>query len=246
MADDRSRHEVSGESDAGRVPGEIRSRLALALDMDDLVGARRLVSLLGPYFGTLKMGLELYSASGPDAVGGFADDGFDVFCDLKLHDIPTTVGRAARVVGSLGARWMTVHTMGGAAMVAAAVDGLAEGAAGAGLPTPGALGVTVLTSDETATGADLEARCEVAARNGCEGIICAAPDLPTTEPWADRLVRVVPGIRMPGSDPHDQSRVAGPGEALAAGADLLVIGRMVTAADDPVAAAEALVDSLLG
>ncbi|HJM26818.1 MAG TPA: orotidine 5'-phosphate decarboxylase / HUMPS family protein, partial [Acidimicrobiales bacterium] len=77
------------------------------------------------------------------------------------------------------------------------------------------------------------------------GIICAAPDLETTEPWADRLVRVVPGIRLPGGDTHDQARVAAPGDALIAGADLLVIGRMVTAADDPVAAAEELVTSLL-
>ena len=87
----------------GGVPAEVRQRLILALDVDDLVKARRLAGLLAPYFGTVKVGLELFTASGPDAVGAFVEAGFDVFCDLKLHDIPNTVGRAARVVGSLGA-----------------------------------------------------------------------------------------------------------------------------------------------
>ena len=112
--------------------------------MDDLVEARRLAELLTPYFGTVKVGLELYTAAGPDAVGAFVEAGFDVFCDLKLHDIPNTVSRAARVVGSLGARWVTVHTSGGAAMLQAAVEGLADGATGADLAAPGVLGILSL------------------------------------------------------------------------------------------------------
>ena len=232
-------------ADEGEVPAEIRSHLALALDVDDVVAARRLAFDLEPFFGTLKVGLELFCATGTETVSGFTAAGFDVFCDLKLHDIPNTVERAARVVGSLGARWMTAHASGGSDMLRAAVEGLAEGAANAEMPTPGVLGVTVLTSDDTATTVDLAARCDLAADTGCGGIICAAPDLETTEPWADRLVRVASGIRLPGGDTHDQARVAAPGDALIAGADLLVIGRMVTAADDPVAAAEELVASLL-
>jgi len=115
-----------------------------------------------------------------------------------------------------------------------------------GAEAPGVLGVTVLTSDETAGRSVLEQRCELAATTGCAGIVCAAPDLPVTDPWADRLVRVVPGIRMPGGDAHDQARVASPRDALAAGADLLVVGRAVTAARDPQVAAAELVAHLAG
>ena len=227
------------------VPEEVRHRLCLVLDVDDLVVAQRTARLLGPWFGTVKVGLELFSAAGPEAVTSFVEAGFDVFCDLKLHDIPNTVGSAARVLGTLGARWVTVHTSGGAPMLSAAVDGLAAGAAAAGAAVPGALGVTVLTSDDVADGGVLRDRCDLAAASGCEGIICAAPDLSATDPWSDRLVRVVPGIRMPGGATHDQARVASPRDALAAGADLLVVGRAVTAAEDPVAAAAAMVDHLL-
>ena len=227
------------------VPEEVRHRLCLVLDVDDLVVAQRTARLLGPWFGTVKVGLELFSAAGPEAVTSFVEAGFDVFCDLKLHDIPNTVGSAARVLGTLGARWVTVHTSGGAPMLRAAVDGLAAGAAAAGAAVPGALGVTVLTSDDVADGGVLRDRCDLAAASGCEGIICAAPDLSATDPWSDRLVRVVPGIRMPGGATHDQARVASPRDALAAGADLLVVGRAVTAAEDPVAAAAAMVDHLL-
>jgi len=245
MAEETTEETGGGEPEPERVPVDIRSRLALALDVDDLIEAKRLAASLRPYFGTIKVGLELYLAAGPTSVGYFVEAGFDVFCDLKLHDIPNTVQRAAGVVGSLGARWMTAHTSGGPSMLCAAVEGLAEGAANAGMPAPGVLGVTILTSDDTASEADLVARCDLAVDTGCGGIICAAPDLAITEPWADRLVRVVPGIRLPGGDTHDQARVAAPGDALVDGADLLVIGRMVTAADDPVAAAEELVASLL-
>ena len=227
------------------VPEEVRRRLCLVLDVDDIVAARRTARLLAPWFGTVKVGLELFSAAGPEAVTSFVEAGFDVFCDLKLHDIPNTVGSAARVLGTLGARWVTVHTSGGGPMLRAAVDGLAAGAAAAGVAVPGALGVTVLTSDDIADGGLLRDRCELAAASGCEGIVCAAPDLSATDPWSDRLVRVVPGIRMPGGATHDQARVASPRDALAAGADLLVVGRAVTAAEDPVAAAVAMVDHLV-
>ena len=138
--------EISEESE-DNVPLEVKSRLALALDVDDLIDARRLAGSLFDFFGTVKVGLELYTAAGPDSVGVFTEAGFDVFCDLKLHDIPTTVHKAARVVGSVGARWVTAHAAGGEEMLKAAVDGLREGAESVGLPTPGVLGVTVLTSD---------------------------------------------------------------------------------------------------
>lgn len=245
LLDDLTNGEEPGLED-GEVPAEVRRRLVLALDVDDLVEARRLAGLLAPYFGTVKVGLELFSASGPDAVGAFVEAGFDVFCDLKLHDIPNTVGRAARVVGSLGARWLTVHTSGGAAMLRAAVDGLAEGAVEADLAVPGVLGITVLTSEEIVGRGQLEERCGLAVDSGSEGIVCAATDLTITAEFAGQLVRAVPGLRLPGGEIHDQARVASPREALDEGADLLVVGRTVTAADDPVTACEDLVDHLLG
>ena len=109
-------------------PVELRSRLALALDVDDQVAAMRLAHELRPWFAVAKVGLELYSAAGPDTVAALLDEGFGVFLDLKLHDIPTTVGRAARVLGALGVSYLTAHASGGAVMLRAAVDGLADGA----------------------------------------------------------------------------------------------------------------------
>ena len=226
----------------GAVRASARDHLAVALDVDDVVVAMRLAAEVQPYFRVAKVGLELYSAAGPDAVGALVAMGYDVFCDLKLHDIPNTVGRAARVIGALGATYLTIHTSGGSDMVRAGCEGFAEGAANAGLPAPIALGVTVLTSDSDA--GPLPARLRTALESGCGGVVCAASDLAQVRSIAPRLMTVVPGIRPVGSDHGDQARVATPSEALEAGADLLVIGRPVTAADDPLAAAAEILESL--
>ena len=222
-----------------------RSRLALALDVDDLVVATRLARQLAPWFGTAKVGLELFSAAGPEAIGALADLGFDVFLDVKLHDIPTTVNKAARVLGALGVRYLTLHATGGEVMLRAGVDGLAEGAAGAGLLAPIALAVTILTSDESAPPHILPKRVAAAIEAGCGGIVCAAADVREAKQYGPRLFAAVPGIRTAGSDPDDQARAATPAMALAAGADLLVVGRAVTAAPDRAAAAAHLADSLV-
>jgi orotidine-5'-phosphate decarboxylase len=222
----------------------VRDKLALALDTDDLVPALRLARELKPWFSTVKIGLELYSAVGPEAVTAMTDLGYDVFCDLKLHDIPTTVERAARVLGSLGAAYLTLHAHGGVDMLRAGVEGLATGAAKAELPTAMALAVTVLTSDDTAPPHILPKRAQLAISAGCGGIVCAAADVREAKHYGPRLFAVVPGIRPKGSPSHDQARVATPADAIAAGADLLVIGRAVTAAADPVAAATALAAEL--
>ena len=226
---------------ATAAPEEVRSKLALALDVDDLVVALRLARELRPWFGTAKVGLELFSTVGPDAVTALSELGYDVFCDLKLHDIPTTVNRAAKVLGSIGASYLTLHAQGGAAMLRAGVDGLAEGAAQAGLDAPIALGVTVLTSDGGAPPHVLPKRVLTAVEAGCGGLVCAASDVREARQYAPRLRIVVPGIRPSGAPAHDQARAATPRDAVEAGADLLVIGRAVTAADDPVAAAVAIV-----
>jgi orotidine-5'-phosphate decarboxylase len=220
-------------------PPEVRSRLALALDVDDIVEARRLARLLSPWFGVAKVGLELYSASGPEAIEAFVEEGFEVFADLKLLDIPTTVQKAARVVGALGASYLTVHTRAGVDHLRAGVEGFAAGADAVGLPAPTVLGVTVLTS-EAADPEALERRLATAVEAAAGGVVCAASDLPEAGRLAPGLVTVVPGIRPTGVAADDQARPATPTSAIAAGADVLVIGRAVTKADDPVAAAAAV------
>lgn len=218
----------------------VRARLALALDCDDLVDALRLARELRPWFSVAKVGLELFSAAGPDAVETMREHGYDVFVDLKLHDIPTTVNKAARVLGSLGATYLTLHARDDAAMLRAGVEGFRDGAAAAGLDDPVALAVTVLTSDSGAPPHIMPRRAALAAETGCGGIVCAAVDLRDARQIAPRLLRVVPGIRPAGADANDQVRAATPGYAIREGADLLVIGRAVTRADDPAAAAAAI------
>ena len=215
----------------------VRDHLALALDVDDLAVAVALADRLHPWFGIVKVGLELFCAAGPAAVEKLALPDRRVFLDLNLHDIPTTVGKAARQVGRLGVGYVTLHAAGGVDMLRAGVDGLAAGAADAGLDPPVALGVTVLTSDPDASA--FPARLEAAVAGGCGGVVCSVRELPAVKDRS-RLLAVVPGIRLPGGAAHDQARVGTPAEALAAGADLLVIGRAVTAAPDPEGAAAAL------
>jgi orotidine-5'-phosphate decarboxylase len=223
------------------VPTAIQDRLALALDVDDLVAALRIARQLKPYFGVAKVGLELFSANGPDAVAAIAECGYKVFLDVKLHDIPTTVGKAARVLGALGASYLTLHAFGGVPMLRAGVEGLAEGAAAAGLDPPTALAVTILTSDDGAPPHVLGNRVRAAVEGGCGGLVCAAADVREAKQLAPRLVAVVPGVRPEGTAANDQARATTPRAAIDSGADLLVIGRAVTAADDRLAAAAAIV-----
>jgi orotidine-5'-phosphate decarboxylase len=225
-------------------PFPYRHRLALALDMDDLVEAVDLVTILSPWFGVAKVGLELFAASGPEAVAALRDRGVEVFVDLKLHDIPTTVQKAARVLGAVGARYVTLHAQGGLAMLEAGVSGLMEGADRAGLSRPMSLAVTVLTSDNDAPPHIVPKRVRTAVEAGCDGLVCAAADLEAAREFGPSLFRVVPGIRAAGGERHDQPRAVTPVQAFASGADMLVVGRAVSAAADPAAAAEALLADL--
>ena len=227
------------------IPSAVRARLAISLDVDDAVAALRLARELQPWFGVAKVGLELYSAGGPDVVGALTDLGYDVFADLKFHDIPTTVGRAARVVGALGARYLNLHAQGGVPMLRAGVEGFLAGAEGAGLPVPVALAVTILTSEADAPPAVLASRVQAALDAGCAGVVCAATDVAAVKAQGPDLIAVVPGIRPEGSPTHDQARLGTPVEAVAAGADVLVIGRAVTQAENPASAAAAIAASLL-
>lgn len=233
-------------------PDSVRRRLALALDVDDVAAAVELADRLDPWFGVVKIGLELFAGVGPAAVEALARPGRRVFLDLKLHDIPTTVQKAARQVGRLGVGYVTLHAAGGAEMLRAGVEGLEAGAAECGADRPVALGVTVLTSDPDA--AAFPTRLEAAVAGGCGGVVCSVRELPAVERLRGtallsggdhHLLAVVPGIRLPGGATHDQARVGTPAEAIAAGADVLVVGRAVTAASDPEAAAAALSAALL-
>ncbi|HEU5082184.1 MAG TPA: orotidine-5'-phosphate decarboxylase [Acidimicrobiales bacterium] len=226
-------------------PEEVRDRLCLALDTDDLVEAGRRARELGPWFGTAKVGLELFASAGPNAVAAMRDLGLDVFVDLKLHDIPTTVHKAAKVLGSLGVGYVTFHAHGGVEMLRAGVEGLHAGACAAGVPVPKALAVTVLTSDDSAPPHILPKRVETAADGGCDGLVCAVADVAEARRMVPGLFMVTTGIRVAGDELHDHRRAATPGEAFAAGADLLVLGRTITHAPDPAGAAAALVDDAL-
>jgi orotidine-5'-phosphate decarboxylase len=225
---------------AGPLAGApVRERLAVALDIPDFGEALRLARLVRARIGVAKVGLELYCAAGPAVVTALADEGFSVFVDLKLHDIPTTVGKAARVLGRLPCSYVNLHAAGGPAMLRAGVEGLAAGAADAGLAPPVALAVTVLTS-ENATEDLLRTRVDAALSGGCGGVVCAAVDLRVVRQRGPGLLTAVPGIRPEGTLAHDQVRVATPSAAMAAGADLLLVGRPIVDAPDPEAAADAL------
>ncbi len=235
---------VNGSGTEHGAPDEVRRRLALALDVDDLVEAHRLAVTLRPWFGVAKIGLELFSADGPEAIGTLRDLGYQVFLDLKLFDIPTTVNRSTMVLGSLGVEYLTLHALGGVDMLRAGVEGLHDGADRAGLPMPTALAVTVLTSDDSAPPHIVPNRVRLALEGGCGGLVLASEDLQTARELAPRLKRGGPGIRLTGGARHDQARAASPQEAVANGADLLVIGRAVTKADDPAAAAAAIASAV--
>ena len=218
----------------------VRDRLALALDFHDPEDALDAAARFAAHFGIMKVGLQLFVAGGPPVVRSISSMGCDVFLDLKMHDIPNTVKMAAKQAGMLGAKYLTLHTAGGADMLSAGAEGFSEGARNSpvGAADPVALGVTVLTSESHAPPDLLAKRASLAQRSGCGGLVCAAPDLGTVSAAAPGLIRVVPGIRPAGVSADDQRRVATPASALADGADVLVIGRAVTEARWPTEAAD--------
>ncbi|HEU5301465.1 MAG TPA: orotidine-5'-phosphate decarboxylase [Acidimicrobiia bacterium] len=226
--------------------GPARERMVLALDVPDLDEAVSLATRLQPWFGAAKVGYELYATAGPAAFDVVHELGLRVFADLKLHDIPTTVGRGARALGRHGVDFLNFHAAGGVEMLRAGVDGLRAGAAEAGHPEPVALGVTVLTSEPDTSA--FAARLEAARDAGCDGVVCSALEIADVRTVGLRTM--VPGLRLAGSGADDQARVATPAAAAAAGADWMVIGRTVTAAPDPEAASAALAvevaDALMG
>jgi orotidine-5'-phosphate decarboxylase len=221
------------------------SRLIVALDTAAPARARAWAEAVAPWCGLLKLGLEFFLANGPAGVREVGDR--PVFLDLKLHDIPNTVAGAVEAVLPLGPRMLTVHAAGGPAMVTAA----RQAAERAGPERPLLLGVTVLTSlDATALAATGVAGGTVeqvlrlgrlAISAGADGLVCSAHELAALRAEFGAAVKlVVPGIRPTGSEPGDQARTMTPEQAVAAGADWIVIGRPITGAADPAAAAAAI------
>lgn len=228
------------------------ARLIPALDTGDAARAAALAAALAPHCGVLKVGLELFCAAGPAAVAAVARHA-PVFLDVKLHDIPNTVAGAIRSLLPLRPAMVTLHAAGGPAMLAAARAEAEK--AGAGRPM--LLAVTVLTSIDAATlaatgvadapsGQVLRlARMAVAA--GADGLVCSPQEAAMLrQALGPGPALVVPGMRPAGSAAGDQARTATPGEAVAAGADWIVVGRPITGAPDPAAAAAAIAASLPG
>jgi orotidine-5'-phosphate decarboxylase len=227
---------VSGRSKAA-------DRVCLALDF---AGAAEAIAFAKRFEGKaswFKIGLELFVAEGPAVVARVARFG-KVFLDLKLHDIPNTVARAAAAAARSGASMINVHASGGREMMVAARDAVAAEASRAGIPAPAVIAVTLLTSlDESSLqglpfrGIPIEivARLSrLAAESGLDGVVCSAGDLETVRrECGAKFLTVVPGIRPASAEAGDQKRIATPGAAIAAGASLLVVGRPVTRASDP-------------
>ena len=222
--------------------------VAVALDGPDLATITAWAAAAGPSVSTMKVGLETFLRDGDAAVHAAreASGGREVFLDLKLHDIPHTVAGAARSVAHLAPTYLTVHATGGSAMVRAAVDEL---------PGTRVTAVTVLTSLSEADlaavgllGPSIEAVRRLAAlavAAGARAIVCSPQEVAAVRAEVgDAATLITPGVRPRGSATGDQARVATPEQALAAGADLLVIGRPITAAPDVAAAAAAIADTL--
>lgn len=218
--------------------------LIVALDTSDLDAAEDLAERLAGAVGMVKAGLELFTAAGPASVERLRGHR-PVFLDLKLHDIPTTVSRAAWNAGRLGAAMFSVHALGGPEMVRAAVDGARQGADEAGVDPPAVVGITVLSSLAEAAGASPASLAFEAVEAGARGAVVSGDDVKVVrEALGDGPVLVVPGIRPGGHRSNDHARVLTPAEAMEAGADHLVIGRPITEAPDPAAAAEAILRGL--
>ena len=224
-----------------------KAPIAVALDARDLETAARWAQAVTPYVSTVKVGLELFCRHGPEVVTAVRGaSGVGLFLDLKLHDIPATVAGAARSVARLAPHYLTVHAAGGSAMVRAAVEAA---------PQTKIAGVTVLTSMNAG---DLEAvglagppldavrrLATLAVEAGARALVCSPQEVAAVRAEVGAGVELItPGVRPVGADVQDQARVATPEQALADGADLLVIGRPITGAADPGAAAAAIAATL--
>jgi orotidine-5'-phosphate decarboxylase len=221
-------------------------RIIVALDFDSASAALSLVKQLDPRACAIKVGSEMFTLAGPEIVREIAARGFNVFLDLKFHDIPNTVARACEAATRLGVWMLNVHAAGGRAMLTSAREAVRTAARTSGRPSPKLIAVTVLTSLDASDLHDTGLIDNAAAQAlrlanlahdcGLDGIVCSAAEARSMrDAFGNAFTLVTPGIRPAGVDADDQSRIATPEIAIANGADYLVIGRPITRAVDPVA-----------
>jgi orotidine-5'-phosphate decarboxylase len=240
-----------------RIPKDIarnddpRQRLIVALDVSSRAAAQRIVTAVGDRALIYKVGMQLYTAEGPQAVRDLVSAGRQVFLDLKYHDIPHTVGAAVAEAAKLGVNMLTVHASGGSKMLKAAVE------AARMRPAMLVLGVTVLTSmgaedlETIGMAGSLEQSvvrlAKIALENGCQGIVTSAREASAVRAeLGHRFAIVTPGVRPAGMATGDQVRVVTPAQAIAAGASHIVVGRPIAEAADPAAAAGAILAEIGG
>lgn len=231
--------------------GDPRQRLIIALDVSTAAAAQKIVAAVGDSALTYKVGMQLYTAEGPQVVRDLVASGRRVFLDLKYHDIPNTVGAAVAEAAELGVNMLTVHACGSGKMLTAAVE------AARNRPGLMVLAVTVLTSLDASdlekvgirgTVEDTVVRlATIALANGCHGVVTSAREASTlrTE-LGDEFAIITPGVRPAGSSAGDQVRIVTPAEAIAAGASHIVVGRPITEAPDPAAEARAILGQITG
>jgi orotidine-5'-phosphate decarboxylase len=243
----------SANAGSGRIDPKIdpRERLIVALDVSSAAAAQKIVTALGDSTHTYKVGMQLYTAEGPQVVRDLVASRRRVFLDLKYHDIPNTVGSAVAEAAKLGVSMLTVHAAGSSKMLQTAVD------AAKAKPELMVLAVTVLTSLD---GNDLEKigvhgsveesvmrLAKVALENGCQGIVASPREASVLRTQlGDNFAIVTPGVRPPGANVADQVRIATPAQAIASGASHIVVGRPITEAADPAAEARGILKQIRG
>jgi orotidine-5'-phosphate decarboxylase len=244
-------NDSAGYQGSSQAHGDPRQRLIVALDVSTAAAAHRIVAAVGDSALTYKVGMQLYTAEGPQVVRDLVASGRRVFLDLKYHDIPNTVGAAVAEAAKLGANMLTVHAAGSSKMLQAAVE------AAKARPELMVLAVTVLTS---LGGADLEKigvrgsvedsvlrLATIALANGCHGVVTSAREASHLRAELGNAFAIVtPGVRPAGSSVDDQVRVVTPAEAIAAGASHIVVGRPITEAANPAAEARAILGQISG
>lgn len=234
----------------------MRDRLIVALDVENLEAAARLMDLLGDAVRLYKVGTQLFTAAGPAAVELVHKRGGRVFLDLKYHDIPNTVAGAVREAARLGVFMLDVHAAGGSAMIRAGAEAIEATSKQMGIQPPVLLAVTVLTSmtpwtlkEELRVGLPLEEAALHLARlallSGADGVVASPHEvIPLRQTFGPGVVIVTPGVRPRETAANDQARIMAPGEAIRAGASYIVVGRPITRAPDPAGAARQILDAM--
>lgn len=232
------------------------NKLIVALDVDTAQKARKLVSTLRGVAGMFKIGMQLFTAAGPNLVREIIDSGERVFLDLKYHDIPNTVSLAGVEATRLGVSIFNIHAMGGSEMMRRTADAVSECALAEGLARPLVIAVTILTSANETTVSEIGLASDPAAlvprlallaeANGMDGVVASPRELSIIRNAVKKpgFVVVTPGVRPAGATLFDQKRVTTPSEAILAGADYIVVGRPILDAPDPARAAQEIVDEM--